>query len=124
MKVMKEIPMAGLSRIFTKCRQGTLWRSQVIANETNSKSNSTRPSSNQLNACSTVEPIISNALNGSQQQSRIGGSFASPSSPVSENLSAVQKVEFQTQAALNSLFCSCDTENLPIFMGHNFSGFH
>lgn len=140
--MMKEISrLAGLSRIFTnhsvRATAITLWSNAQVPSrhimaisghrsEASLKSYNTRPSSDQLKACST---IISSALNGSQQQSHMDGNFDTPSSPVSVNFTAFQSqnavhnVKFQPQA-LNSLFSSCKIENLQVFMGHNFSRFH
>ena len=143
--MMKEISkLASLSRIYTnhsvRATAITLWSDAQVPSrhimaisghrsEASLKSYNTRPSSEQLRACSD---ILSGAMSGGPRQpnspnavTSSGNHLAAVNSTVvhSQNNTAQQFVKYQPQA-LSSLFSNCQVNNIQVFMGHDSAEFH
>lgn len=142
--MMKEISkLASLSRIYTnhsvRATAITLWSNAQVPSrhimaisghrsEASLRNYNTRPSSEQLRACSD---ILSGALNGKPPQPSSSDAASSSENPpaavnstvvYSQNNTAQQFVKFQPQA-LSSLFSNCHVDNVQVFMGQNSTGF-
>ena len=143
--MMKEISkLASLSRIYTnhsvRATAITLWSDAQVPSrhimaisghrsEASLKSYNTRPSSEQLRACSD---ILSGAMSGGPRQPNSPNAVTSSGNPLatvnstvvhSQNNTAQQFVKYQPQA-LSSLFSNCQVNNIQVFMGHDSAGFH
>ena len=143
--MMKEISkLASLSRIYTnhsvRAAAITLWSDAQVPSrhimaisdhrsEASLKSYNTRPSSEQLRACSD---ILSGAMSGGPRQPNSPNAVTSSGNPLaavnstvvhSQNNTAQQFVKYQPQA-LSSLFSNCQVNNIQVFMGHDSAGFH
>ena len=143
--MMKEISkLASLLRIYTnhsvRATAITLWSDAQVPSrhimaisghrsEASLKSYNTRPSSEQLRACSD---ILSGAMSGGPRQPNSPTAVTSSGNPLaavnsavvhSQNNTAQQFVKYQPQA-LSSLFSNCQVNNIQVFMGHDSAGFH
>ena len=143
--MMKEISkLASLSRIYTnhsvRATAITLWSDAQVPSrhimaisghrsEASLKSYNTRPSSEQLRACSD---ILSGAMSGGPRQPNSPNAVTSSGNPLaavnsavvhSQNNTAQQFVKYQPQA-LSSLFSNCQVNNIQVFVGHDSAGFH